>query len=170
MLMEFGDIIQDIVNDTNLDIDFSYEDGLRLSELMGQAQDLQFRIDNYQMFTWGDHGVFILIGALISLIVMVLVVFWVADTPCFDRLAMRRRLRKDPHGHAYVTGADKDMGDWYAACFFWGMLALCIVGTAILAIVGGDMLHAHTVMGWQAELANCNGQIEALLAKYGVTI
>ena len=81
MLMEFGDIIQDIMNDTNLDIDFSYEDGLRLSELMGRAQDLQFRIDNYQMFTWGDHGVFILIGALISLAVMLLVIYWASETP-----------------------------------------------------------------------------------------
>lgn len=170
MLMEFGDIIQDIVNDTNLDIDFSYEDGLRLSELMGQAQSLQYRIDNYQMFTWGDHGVFILIGALISLAVMLLVIYWAGETPYFDKLAIRRRLKKDPHGHTYVTGADKDMGDRYACIFFWGMLALCIVGTAILAIVGGEMLHAHTVMGWNAELANCNGQIEALLAKYGVTV
>ena len=170
MLMEFGDIIQDIMNDTNLDIDFSYEDGLRLSELMGQAQDLQFRIDNYQMFTWGDHALFAMVGALVSIIVMLIVLFWACESPYFDRLAMRRRLRKDPRGHAYVTGADKDMGYRYACIFFWGMLALCIVGTVALAIVGGDILHAHTVMGWNAELANCNGQIEALLAKYGVTV
>ena len=170
MLMEFGDIIQDIMNDTNLDIDFSYEDGLRLSELMGRAQDLQFRIDNYQMFTWGDHGVFILIGAIISIIVMLIVMCWADANPYFDKLAMRRRLKKDPQGHTYVTGNDKDRGYTYALCFVGGMLALCIVGTAALAIVGGDMLHAHTFMKWNAELANCNGQIEALLAKYGVTV
>ena len=167
--MELGDIIQDIMNDTNLDIDFSYEDGLRLSELVGQAQGLQYRIDNYQMFTWGDHGIMFLVGAVISAFIIIGAMFIAVESPWFDELAMRRRLKKDDRLR-YITEADRRMGYRYSRIFFFGVCAICVAFTIILGICVGDMLHAHTVMGWRADLADCNGQIEALLAKYGVTI
>ena len=147
-------------------LDITYEDGLRLSELTGRLDRLEFMQDHIWTV---DIMAFILVAVLTS--VLWLIVWWYA-------------LMGTVHGNSYRVDSDEvlpgatlffrpkaiDMGgeiDRYE----WVMTTFCrawvVVSYAIMIATAIAVTYISIDTGIQADIADVSGQIDAIMAKYG---
>lgn len=167
-----------------LDLDLTYEDGLRLSELLGQRAELAYGLDHIWMHS---------MSAIVCLMVVVLV-SWIAiadilyiyklgteygervyedsaDYPDFKpkpRLLYRSKVKQDCQTYGFLGGERK----WYKQAEYTlsllRVLAVTSLPMLILIIAGIVLILMWFEYDLSGQLAGVDAQIEELLSRYGV--
>lgn len=167
-----------------LDLDLTYEDGLRLSELLGTRAELAYALDHILM-----HSLSVVIALIVILLATWMFIASVIEMFKKDkeyservyednaeygtfkprpRLLYRAEVREDCQAFGYFGKETK----WYkqtvytlsrlriAVVTFIPMLALIIVGVVLILVFAEYDL--------TRQLAGVDAQIEELLSRYGV--
>ena len=165
-----------------LDLDLTYEDGLRLSELLGQRAELAYELDHIWMHS---------MSAIVSLMVVVLV-SWIAiadilyitklDTeygervyedsagyPDFKpkpRLLYRSEVKQDYQTYGFLGGERK----WYKQTEYTlsllRVLAVTFLPMLIPIIAGIVLIPMWFEYDLSGQLAGVDAQIEELISRY----
>lgn len=159
-----------------LDIDFTYEDGLRLSELAGQLADAQYHLEH--MLT-SNLWVIMVPVALAAGFVCTVWFLSILDRPVFD--VRRPLVNRRPRPRADY-GTDPDMEDdivelrrrqYEEAMDVWKasvnrrMLFASVFAVALFA-VSVIVCYIEVQASYEADVASYTAQIEAILDRYGV--
>ena len=130
---------------TDLDLNISYEDGLRISELYGRLADVQYNLDNQDIAMMGEWGFY---GVLLAL-TLGLVAFGVAMYLWLEFLPRHR-----------IEGGLKE-----AVCIIAFLAAIAVLWYALTCLTV-DVMEPLIIAGWERDAASYQAQIDAIIAKY----
>ena len=127
---------------SDINIDFTYQDGLRLSELYGKLGELQYNLEHLDFVIMQDHLVttatILVLGALVGFLVAMALAFIFEDSEHADRN------------------------------FYLG-LALYIVAVAVIIYFAWDYTAMCAEIKLERNIQSTQMQIDAILMKYGWT-
>ena len=130
---------------TDLDLNISYEDGLRISELYGRLADVQYNLshpDIAMMGEWRSYG--IMLAAVLALIALGVVTYLSLE------LLPRHR----------IEGGLKE-----AVCIIAVLAAIAVLWYALTCLTV-DVMEPLIIAGWERDAASYQAQIDAIIAKY----
>ncbi|MGN0138171.1 MAG: hypothetical protein ACI381_06160 [Candidatus Methanomethylophilaceae archaeon] len=127
---------------SNINIDLTYQDGLRLSELYGKLGELQYNLEHLD-FTIMQERLFItvmiiVLGVLVGILVVMALAFLLQDSEHEDR-------------------------------YFYLGIALYIVAVAAIIYFAWDYTAVCAEMKLERNIQSTQMQIDAILMKYGWT-
>lgn len=126
----------------NINIDLTYQDGLRLSELYGRLGELQYNLEHLDFTIMQEHLlttlVIVVLGALIGFLVAMALAFIFEDSEHADR-------------NIYLG------------------IALYIVAVAAIIYFAWDYTAVCAEMKLERSIQSTQMQIDAILMKYGWT-
>lgn len=130
---------------TDLDIDISYEDGLRISELYGELADVRYNLSNLDvamMGEWKFYGVLlaIFLGAVAAIVLLYL------------------QMEYLPNHGAKVW--------WRKAVCLIAVLAVIAALWYALTCLIVDAMEPLIISGWERDAASYQAQIDAIISKY----
>lgn len=144
-------------------LELTYEDGLRLSELIGSLSRLEFEQDHLWMCN---------LAALLFIAIMV-AVFWILINKAYlvpaEVCASDEGVESSGRTLFFrLAEGETFMGRrfmrWVPTTAYWIMF---VAGLILLPIVAVAVAYACMDFGLQAEMADIRGQIDAIEAKYG---
>lgn len=127
---------------SDVNIDFTYQDGLRLSELYGKLGELQYNLDHLDFIIMQDH--LVTTALLIFLFALIGVLVFMALAFIFQ----------------YSIKVDRNI--------FIGM-ALYVILAAVVIYVSWDYTAISTEIQLERDIQSTQMQIDAILMKYGWT-
>lgn len=126
----------------NINIDLTYQDGLRLSELYGKLGELQYNLEHLDFTIMQEHLfttlMIVILGALIGFLVVMALAFIFQDSEHADR-------------NVYLG------------------IALYIVAVAAIIYFAWDYTAVCAEMKLERNIQSTQMQIDAILMKYGWT-
>jgi len=126
------------------DIAITYEDGLRLSELQGQLAQLQYDLAHVDVTSLPGK-----LGLCFILIIACLIVMWIVLV-VLDEVTRKSFLGDASKGAVLTTGA-----------------VLVIVAFILIGMWAVGFYEQWAVVSIESNIANTQGQIDAIYAKYG---
>lgn len=126
------------------DIAITYEDGLRLSELQGQLAQLQYDLGHVDVTTLPGK-----LGLCFLLIIACLLVMWIVLV-VLDEVTAKRFQSDASKGAILATGA-----------------VVVVIAFILVGIWAVGFYEQWAAVGIESNIANTQGQIDAIYAKYG---
>ena len=127
------------------DIAITYEDGLRLSELQGQLAQLQYDLAHVGTTSLTGKVAMCILLTIVMIFVFFLVL-WVLDAVIWDCIN----------------------GDRIRGIVTLVSLGAVIVGFIVIMIFGCSYVEQYDIIDIESQMANIQGQIDAIYARYGM--
>lgn len=131
-----------------MNMNITYEDGLRLSELNGRLAQMQYNLDHIDLTMLStDLAICAAIGFCIALLSCILYSICIPDEGWYGK-----------HGEEFARRHRKQKYIWLAATVVVAM-ALCFLTCQCAELI--------TVNSIRSDMSNVQAQIDAILSKYG---